>query len=75
MNVSAESTSGQLSMHFLNRNILGNINFFLKEFNTEEKITILMVTHSPMAAEFGNFKIKLSNGELVKDLKNQEVLN
>lgn len=47
----------------------------LKKINTEEKITILMVTHSPMAAEFGNFKIKLSNGELVKDLKNQEVLN
>ncbi len=47
----------------------------LKKINTEEKITILMVTHSPMAAEFGNFKIKLSNGELVKDLKYLEVLN
>jgi putative ABC transport system ATP-binding protein len=39
----------------------------LKKINIEEKITILMVTHSPLAAEFGNLKIKLSNGELVDD--------
>lgn len=37
----------------------------LKKINQEEKITILMVTHSPLAAEFGNLKIKLEDGELV----------
>lgn len=37
----------------------------LKKINQEEKITILMVTHSPLAAEFGNLKIKLADGELV----------
>jgi putative ABC transport system ATP-binding protein len=37
----------------------------LKKINQEEKITILMVTHSPLAAEFGNLKIKLEEGELV----------
>ncbi len=34
----------------------------LKKINKEEKITILMVTHSPLAAEFGNRKINLHNG-------------
>jgi putative ABC transport system ATP-binding protein len=37
----------------------------LKKINQEEKITILMVTHSPLAAEFGNLKIKLADGKLV----------
>ena len=37
----------------------------LKSINKDKGITILMVTHSPLAAEFGNLKIKLSNGELV----------
>jgi len=36
----------------------------LKKINQEEKITILMVTHSPLAAEFGNKKINLENGSL-----------
>jgi putative ABC transport system ATP-binding protein len=39
----------------------------LKKINIEERITILMVTHSPLAAEFGNLKIKLYDGELVDD--------
>lgn len=47
----------------------------LKKINREEKITILMVTHSPLAAEFGNLKIKLANGELENVKKLQEVLN
>ncbi len=34
----------------------------LKKINKEEKITILMVTHSPLAAEYGNRKINLHNG-------------
>lgn len=47
----------------------------LKKINVEEKMTILMVTHSPLAAEFGNLKIKLSDGELVNaDLKHEVLL-
>jgi putative ABC transport system ATP-binding protein len=38
---------------------------FLKKINTEKGITVIMVTHSPTAAEYGNKKIKLNNGELV----------
>lgn len=37
----------------------------LKSINKDKGITILMVTHSPLAAEFGNLKIKLSDGELI----------
>jgi len=37
----------------------------LKNINKEKEMTIIMVTHSPLAAEFGNLKIKLSDGELV----------
>lgn len=36
----------------------------LKKINREENITILMVTHSPMAAGFGNRNINLHNGSL-----------
>ncbi len=46
----------------------------LKKINKDEKITILMVTHSPLAAEFGNLNIKLSDGKLVNSNKSQEVL-
>ena len=46
----------------------------LKNINKEKGITILMVTHSPLAAEFGNLKIKLSNGELINDHALHEVL-
>jgi len=48
---------------------------FMKEINKEMGITILMVTHSPVAADFGNLKIKLSNGELSSNLKHHIVLN
>lgn len=47
----------------------------LKKINQDEKITILMVTHSPLAAEFGNLNIKLSDGKLVNSNKTQEILN
>jgi len=36
----------------------------LKTINQDKGITILMVTHSPMASEYGNYKIKLQNGLL-----------
>jgi putative ABC transport system ATP-binding protein len=36
----------------------------LNDINQKQKITVLMVTHSPVAAKFGNRKIKLVNGSL-----------
>ena len=47
----------------------------LKKFNLDEKITILMVTHSPVAAEFGNLNIKLEDGKLVTSINNNEMSN
>ena len=38
---------------------------FLKKINEENGITILMVTHSPLATEYGNKKIKLSEGKII----------
>ncbi|OFX24337.1 MAG: hypothetical protein A2033_13730 [Bacteroidetes bacterium GWA2_31_9] len=37
---------------------------FLKSINKEKNITIVMVTHSPIAAEYGNVKIHLNNGQI-----------
>ncbi|MDZ7742176.1 MAG: ABC transporter ATP-binding protein [Bacteroidota bacterium] len=36
----------------------------LNEINQKHNTTIIMVTHSPMAAEFGDVKIQLQNGKL-----------
>jgi len=36
----------------------------LKSINSDKGITVLMVTHNPFAAEYGNLKIKLKNGSL-----------
>lgn len=36
----------------------------LKKINREKKVTMLMVTHSPAAAEFGNTRIHLQNGRI-----------
>lgn len=44
----------------LSSEILG----ILKEINQKQKTTVVMVTHSPMAAEYGDTKIKLKNGKL-----------
>jgi len=41
----------------------------LKKINCQEKITVLMVTHSPLAAEFGNVKIKLSEGKIINQFE------
>jgi len=48
---------------------------FLNKINKEKGITIIMVTHSPTAAGYGNMKIKLENGELVKEWVKNESLN
>jgi len=37
---------------------------FLQKINKELNITIMMVTHSPQAADYGNVKIKLIDGKL-----------
>jgi len=37
----------------------------LKEINQKQKTTVVMVTHSPMAAEYGSYKIKLNNGKVI----------
>jgi putative ABC transport system ATP-binding protein len=38
---------------------------FLKKINQENKITIIMVTHSPIAAEYGTMKLHLNEGKIV----------
>lgn len=42
------------------------MNNFKKKHNT----TVVMVTHSPTAAEYGNTKIKLNNGRLLTSESN-----
>lgn len=37
----------------------------LKKINSEKQVTILMVTHSPAAAEYGSKKIHLENGKII----------
>jgi len=44
----------------LSEEILG----VLKEINQNHNTTVVMVTHSPMAAEYGDTKIQLQNGKL-----------
>ena len=39
---------------------------FLKKINSENKITIIMVTHSPVAAAFGTMKLHLDGGKIVE---------
>jgi putative ABC transport system ATP-binding protein len=38
----------------------------LKKINSDQKTTIIMVTHSEMAAGYGNRNIKISNGQIIK---------
>jgi len=38
---------------------------FLKKINQENKITIMMVTHSPVAAQYGTLKLHLNAGKIV----------
>lgn len=37
----------------------------LKDINQKQGTTVVMVTHSPMAAEYGNTKIQLQDGKLL----------
>ncbi|MCK9613558.1 MAG: ABC transporter ATP-binding protein [Bacteroidales bacterium] len=57
----------------LDPNLSTDILQLLKKINNDEKITILMVTHSPLAAEFGNLKIKLTDGKLSDLIKERKI--
>jgi putative ABC transport system ATP-binding protein len=37
----------------------------LKQINVENQITIAMVTHSPIASEYGNVRIRIEHGRIV----------
>jgi putative ABC transport system ATP-binding protein len=39
---------------------------FLKKINREDKITIMMVTHSPVAAGYGTMKLHLNAGKIAE---------
>jgi len=48
----------------------------MKDINVKLGITVVMVTHSPMAAGYGNLKIQLTNGKLINhhQAKDEETL-
>ncbi len=48
----------------LDPTLSGEILTILKDLNLREKRTIIMVTHSPQAAEFGTARFHLDNGKL-----------
>lgn len=50
----------------LDPNLSIEILSLLNDINKKENITILMVTHSPEAAKFGNYRIHLDEGKLIK---------
>jgi putative ABC transport system ATP-binding protein len=50
----------------LDPGLSGEILSILSEINKEQKTTVLMVTHSPIAAEYGNVKIHLQEGRLLE---------
>lgn len=56
----ADEPTGNLDPN-LSEEILG----ILKEINKNHNTTIVMVTHSPMAAQYGSVSIQLKNGKLV----------
>ena len=46
----------------------------LNEINQTQKTTIVMVTHSPAAANYGNVKIHLHEGRIIEQTVNDKVL-
>ncbi|NOU18157.1 MAG: ABC transporter ATP-binding protein [Bacteroidales bacterium] len=56
----ADEPTGNLDPN-LSEEILG----ILREINQKQNTTVIMVTHSPMAAEYGSNRIKLNNGKVV----------
>jgi putative ABC transport system ATP-binding protein len=59
----ADEPTGNLDPS-LSEEILG----ILKEINQKQGTTVVMVTHSPMAAEYGDTKIQLKNGKLFTNI-------
>jgi putative ABC transport system ATP-binding protein len=51
----------------LDPNLSVEILSLLNDINKKENITILMVTHSPEAAKFGNYRIHLNEGKIIKN--------
>jgi putative ABC transport system ATP-binding protein len=49
----------------LDPNLSEEILNILKEINQNQQTTVVMVTHSPKAAEYGSLRIKLNNGKIV----------
>lgn len=46
----------------------------LRDINQKQKTTIIMVTHSPSAAEFGNLKIQLQDGKLKTSIEQEAMV-
>ena len=40
---------------------------FLKELNTEDKITFLFATHDPVMMEYANRIVRLHDGKIIQD--------
>ena len=47
---------------------------FLRLINQKKGITVIMVTHSPVAASYGNVRIHLQEGRLIEHLVKGNVL-
>jgi putative ABC transport system ATP-binding protein len=47
---------------------------FLKKINQTKEITVIMVTHSPVAAGYGNVKIHLQDGQLIDQKVKESIL-
>ena len=60
----ADEPTGNLDPNLSNE-ILG----ILKEINQNQGTTIVMVTHSPLATQFGNMKVHLQNGRIHKNME------
>lgn len=56
----ADEPTGNLDPS-LSEDILG----LLKKLNEDKQITIVMVTHSPLAAEYGNMRLHLNDGNVM----------
>jgi putative ABC transport system ATP-binding protein len=56
----ADEPTGNLDPN-LSEEILG----ILRDINQKQNTTVVMVTHSPLAAEYGSNRIKLNNGQII----------
>lgn len=47
----------------------------MKEINQNQRTTVVMVTHSPIAAACGNLKVQLKNGKLIQMNSTEKIFN